>query len=300
MNYRLQEVKVGLMVVICLVLLIFFIIVISGLDLKKETVVYTTQLPYVGGLETGAPVRLGGVMVGRISAIVFPEENSKRIRLVLELDSKTPIKIDSKAYLTSLGMLGEFYLEIDAGSPNAQILVPGSEIPSMDVSTFTQISNQMSNMASSAETTLVRINKMLGEENQQHLTNILANINKLTTDNSVHLTNLLKNLETLSFELVLVTTKIDTMLQQNDLALNSMIKHLDSSVVESKNLLMQTQNSLKSLDNMVTSNSSTYQSILNSLERSTYNFEEFSRSISDRPWNLIRKSNPKPRAIPDK
>jgi phospholipid/cholesterol/gamma-HCH transport system substrate-binding protein len=300
MSYRLQEVKVGLMVVICLVLLIFFIIVISGLDLKKETVVYTTQLPYVGGLETGAPVRLGGVMVGRISAIVFPEENSKRIRLVLELDSKTPIKTDSKAYLTSLGMLGEFYLEIDAGSPNAQILVPGSEIPSMDVSTFTQISNQMSNMSVSAETTLVRINKMLGEENQQHLTNILANINKLMTDNSDHLTNLLQNLETLSSELVLVTTKIDTMLQQNDLALNSMIKHLDSSVVESQNLLIQTQNSLKSLDNMVTSKSSTYQSILNSLERSTYNFEEFSRSISERPWNLIRKSNPKPRAIPDK
>ena len=88
--------------------------------------------------------------------------------------------------------------------------------------------------------------------------NILANINKLMTDNSTYLTNLLQNLETLSSELVIVTTKIDTMLQQNDLALNSMIRHLDSSVVESQNLLRQTQNSLKSLDNMITSNSSTY------------------------------------------
>lgn len=300
MSYRLQEVKVGLMVVICLLLLIFFLIVISGLDLKKETVIYTTQLPYVGGLEPGAPVRLGGVMVGRISAIVFPEEHSKRIRLILELDAKTPVKSDSRAYLTSLGMLGEYYLEIDAGSPGADMLLPGSEILSLDVSTFTQLSNQMSDMAASAETTIVRINKMLGEENQQHLTNILANINKLMTNNSLYMSNLLHNLELLSSDLVRVTTQIDTILQQNDVAFTTMIKHLDSSVVESKKLLLQTQNSIKNLDNFVTANSPAFQAILNSLERSTYNFEEFSRSIRERPWNLIRKSEPKPRVIPEK
>ena len=90
------------------------------------------------------------------------------------------------------------------------------------------------------------------------------------------------------------------MLNNNDFVIQKMMHHFDSTLVESKNLLLQTQNSLRDLDEMVTSNTATYQSIMNSLEKSTINLEEFSRSIRERPWSLVRKSEPKPRVIPDK
>lgn len=300
MSYRIQEVKVGLMVVLALLLFIFFIFIISGIEFKKETVIYTTKLPYVGGLETGTPVRFGGVSVGRISSIIFPEKKSKRITLVLELNAKTPIKKDSRAYLTSLGLLGEFYVEIDPGSPQAELLPPGGMIPALKSSTFTELSNLMGDMAVSAETTIVRVNKILGGENQKYLTGILANIDQITAANAKHFEQLLANMEALSRDFVRITAKLDTLIFDNELVTKKIMSHLDSTLIESKNLLTQTRNSLQSLDDMVLSNSDTYQSILNSLERSTYNFEEFSRSIRERPWNLIRKSEPKPRFIPDK
>jgi len=300
MNYRMQEIKVGLMVVICFLLLIFFVFVISGIDFKKETVTYTTQLQFVGGLEIGTPVRLGGVMVGRISGISFPEKNSKRIKITIELDSDTPVKVDSRAYMSSIGMLGEYYIEIDPGSLESETLPPGSEITPFDVSSFSQLSTAMGDMAASAETTITRINQLLGPENQRHLTGILSNVNQLTADNSKHINQMLKNFETLSFDLIKISGKMDTMLSNNDFVIQKMMHHFDSTLVESKNLLMQTQNSLRALDDMVTSNTATYQSIMNSLEKSTINLEEFSRSIRERPWSLVRKSEPKPRAIPDK
>lgn len=300
MNYRIQEMKVGVMVLTCIGLLIFFIVVISGLDLQKETVTYFTQLPYVGGLEVGTPVRMGGVMAGRITAIVFPNQSTQQIKLILELNSETPIKSNSKAYLTSIGLLGEFYLEIDPGSQDGVILPPGSEIPSFDTGTFTKLSASMGDMTVLAETTLVRINHLLGTENQQHLTNILADINRITTDNSIYMSQLFKNLAILSTEMINITSRLDSIFIKNGLVIRNMIVHLDSTLIESRNLLVQTQNSLKSLDNMVIANSPSYQSIMSSLERSTYNLEEFSRNIKDRPWNLIRKTDIKPRQIPDK
>ena len=300
MNYRIQEMKVGVMVLTCIGLLIFFIFVISGLDIKKETVIYVTQLPYVGGLEVGTPVRMGGVMAGRITAIVFPDESTQQIKLILELNSETPIKSNSRAYLTSIGLLGEFYLEIDPGSQDGVILPPGSEIPSFDTGTFTKLSASMGDMAVLAETTLVRINHLLGTENQQYLSNILADINRITTDNSIHLSQLFKNLAIMSTEMINITSRLDSIFIKNDLVIRNMIIHLDSTLIESRNLLVQTQNSLKSLDNMVIANSPSYQLIMSSLERSTYNLEEFSRNIKERPWNLIRKTDIKPRQIPDK
>ena len=230
----------------------------------------------------------------------FPEQDTKNIKIIMELNSETPVKTDSRAYISSIGLLGEYYIEIDPGSPNADILPPGSEINSFDVSTFTQLSNVMGNMAASAETTIVRINKLLGPENQQHFTGILANVNQITTDNSTHLNQLLKNFETLSYNLIKISCRLDTMLNTNDFVVQKMMQHFDSTLVESKKLLLQTQKSLLILDDMVTSNSKTYQSIMNSLERSTFNLEEFSRAIRKRPWSLIRKSEPKPRQIPDK
>lgn len=300
MNYRLQEMKVGLMVILAFALFLFFVFVISGIQFKKETVLYTTHLRYVGGLEVGTPVRLGGVMAGRIADIVFPEEKDQQIKLVLELEAKTPVKTDSRAYMTSIGLLGEFYVEIDPGSPDAQILPPGSEIPSLTTSSFSQLSTTMGNMAASAETTIVRINRILGPRNQLYFSGILENINEIMASNARHLNQMLNNMEFLSTELVRITSRLDTLLQDNDLVIQKTMRHLDSTLVESKNLLQQTQKSLASLDEIVISNSGRYQAIMNSLARSTQNLEEFSRSIRARPWNLVRKSQPKPRTFPDK
>jgi hypothetical protein len=52
------------------------------------------------------------------------------------------------------------------------------------------------------------------------------------------------------------------------------------------------------LNQLVSSNSSSLQETMANFESASQNFEQFSRTIKERPWNLIRKSAPPERELP--
>ena len=70
MSQRSIEVKVGALILVALGLLGAFVVVMGGLSFEPTLTVYVTfQNP--GGLQAGAPVRISGVKVGRVSELEF-------------------------------------------------------------------------------------------------------------------------------------------------------------------------------------------------------------------------------------
>lgn len=298
MNYRLQEIKVGLMVVISAILLLFFLFIISDFSYEKNTNFYKTKLAYVGGFEEGTPVRFGGMYVGRISRILSPIPNSTEIEIEIEINADVPIKTDSKAYLTSLGFLGDFYLEIMPGSPMSPLLQPGSDIPSMNATTFTQLAVPLGEMAESFKITIARVNDILDSQNKEQLTNVLINLNNILTSNSVQISDLLVNMNQMAVDFSNISSRFDTLFMENEDTLDDVVKNLSATLTETRTFLQELTSSIGMIDNVMAENTYSYQTILTNLERSTRNLEEFSRSIRQRPWNLVRKSEPKPRKLP--
>ena len=130
-----QAVKVGVFATLCLIVLALLIWNIEDLNPfgpkgQQIEAVFTS----VAGLDDKAPVRVAGVRVGRVDGIRL-EGQRPRVRLVLE----QPIALTQGTFarVSSLGLLGDKYVELVLGPegapplPDGTVLV-GSAPPSFD------------------------------------------------------------------------------------------------------------------------------------------------------------------------
>ncbi len=103
----------------------------------KERNLFDKQVTYFGafenvdGLVLDAPVRLGGLQVGRVTKISFaPDLGDKRIMVTMEVATqfRDRIRRDSVARVTGRGVLGDKAVDISLGSPEAEAIPSGAEI----------------------------------------------------------------------------------------------------------------------------------------------------------------------------
>ena len=125
-------VRAGLFVAMALGLGALVILLIG-----KERRFFDEQIHYKGafenvdGLQLDAPVRLGGLDVGRVSSITFaPELGDKRIIVTMQVSTKFAERVrdDSVARVASRGVLGDKAIDISLGSPDAPLVKNGAEL----------------------------------------------------------------------------------------------------------------------------------------------------------------------------
>jgi len=130
------QLKVGLFV-----LFILFIFAVGlftvGSHKKYFQRQYTLWAKFgdIQGLIVGAPVRLAGVTVGRVSAIHFPQRiGEKKVIVELRINEgvRERIREDSVAAIRTMGLLGDKYVEVSMGSPGSRVLKDQDEIKSSE------------------------------------------------------------------------------------------------------------------------------------------------------------------------
>ncbi|MFW6206522.1 MAG: MlaD family protein [Gemmatimonadota bacterium] len=128
-----REWRVGLLILGALAVLAFGIFLIgeeSNLFVRKNA--YVIYFPTAGGLNTGNPVHLDGVEVGTVRSVLLPTDaTSSQIKVGVEVASRYEKRIreDSMARIKTLGLLGDKYVEVTTGSPDAEPISPGGVIP---------------------------------------------------------------------------------------------------------------------------------------------------------------------------
>ena len=121
------QLRVGLTVVfasITLAVLIFLMTGTSGLFTPKIYV--RAFFDNAGGLRVGAPVRLQGVDIGNIKSIrIVPGKEPNPVEVLMKISTKyhRAIRTDSTAQLSTAGVLGETFVDVDS------TLAKGPEIP---------------------------------------------------------------------------------------------------------------------------------------------------------------------------
>ena len=93
---------------------------------------YTFTTNTAGGLNEGNPVRLNGVVVGIVEDVMLPSDVRKQqltVRISIERRYEARIRTDSLARIRTLGLLGDKYVDVTSGSPQAAMIPPGGVIP---------------------------------------------------------------------------------------------------------------------------------------------------------------------------
>lgn len=107
-----KEAKIALSVLISILILYVGINYLKGINVMKPSNYYYVQLPSVGGLAQSAPVMIDGYKVGLVQEIVYDYDTNQTIKVLLNLDKKLKIPVDSRVYLET-DMLGTSSVVID-------------------------------------------------------------------------------------------------------------------------------------------------------------------------------------------
>ena len=149
-----NEAKTGLFVLVCVLAFGALILKVGNFSLLRKGFMLKADLHYTAGVKIHAPVRLSGVDVGEVQAINVIYGDQTLIELVLRIDEGTKIRLDSKAYVTTLGLMGEKYIEIKTGTAATGYAKDGDTILAEDpvrleelVQMGSQVAKQIGKMA---------------------------------------------------------------------------------------------------------------------------------------------------------
>jgi phospholipid/cholesterol/gamma-HCH transport system substrate-binding protein len=298
MEYRAHEVKAGLLVIAAGLVVVAFLVAMAGVKWRQDEKVYTARFNYLGGIERGSLVRYGGFLVGAVTDIYIAPDDKTKIEIKIAVDERAPVRVDSEAFISAINLMGDFYIELTTGSPDAELLPSGSLLQSRDVPSFSRLSEPLAKLSDQVEILLVRLNDMLRDENRAHLSNILANTDTLLDQSLGDITGLITNLNELTAQLESVSGRIDQMMGNNAEVLESTLTQLNASLTRVDTLLISLSRTSESVDGMMAHNQASFYEMMQNLEHASQHFEQFSRSIKERPWNLVRKSTPPERKLP--
>ena len=135
MRFFTDEVKVGLGVAIAIVILIFSAFIVEEGEVRGfRTKEYTVKIVFnfVGGLKETAPVRLAGVKVGKVEKIRFIQKPFTKVEATISLKDSVQLHQNAQFSITTVGLLGEKYIEITPGFADKPIIKPGSTLIGKD------------------------------------------------------------------------------------------------------------------------------------------------------------------------
>jgi len=124
----------------CFGLLLFLWLSFGGTTpLKPRGYRIAVDFPEATQLGEYADVRTAGVSVGKVRTKSLVDHGN-RTKVILELDRRfAPLRSDAKAILRQKTLLGETYVELTPGTPNAPYLKEGGTLPDGRVKGTTQL-----------------------------------------------------------------------------------------------------------------------------------------------------------------
>jgi phospholipid/cholesterol/gamma-HCH transport system substrate-binding protein len=113
----------------CFGLLLFIWVSFGGpTPFKAKQYEFTADFPEAVTLAKQSDVRIGGVSVGKVTALSLPEKGNAT-EVTVQMNPKyAPIPSDTRAILRQKTLLGETYIELTGGSPQAPKLADGGHL----------------------------------------------------------------------------------------------------------------------------------------------------------------------------
>ena len=176
---------VGLATFVLALILVVFAFWFIQFDFNRSFGTYDVEFNTpVDGLTKGAEVHFNGIKVGEVTGLRLGNANTHQVIARVQLDSTTPIRVDSVASLEPQGITGLYYMQISPGSAKAPLLkhIPNGPPPVIH-SVESALSKLLTGSGSVIENTyesLNRVNRLLSDRNIKTFSDSLDNLESLT------------------------------------------------------------------------------------------------------------------------
>jgi phospholipid/cholesterol/gamma-HCH transport system substrate-binding protein len=163
---RWSQLKVGVIVLIStvvLVTLLFLMTSSAGLGILSHKLTVTTYFENSAGLKTGAAVDLEGVTIGTVKSVTIdnsPERKLTPVKVVMKLNEKnsSSLKKDSKASLSTVGVLGDTVVDINSQFAAGPPLQDGDELKTSETPSLTDVVKASQGTIESLNVILAKMN----------------------------------------------------------------------------------------------------------------------------------------------
>jgi phospholipid/cholesterol/gamma-HCH transport system substrate-binding protein len=163
----------------------------------------------VSGLGVASEVRYSGIKVGEVIDVSLDKDDPRRVRVVVRLESDTPVKEDTVASIESGILTGVGIVQLSGGSPDSPELATkgGDRLPTIParLTGLQELTETAPNLLASAASLLARGNALLSDKNRAAVAETLENARKFST----RLDSVMENIEQSTSRLDAITANLE-------------------------------------------------------------------------------------------
>ncbi len=296
------EAKVGAFIVFSVAVLAVTVYFVSKAEFRGKESPYRMYLRYAGGVEPGTTVLFGGISVGRVTSVRPDQADPTRIEISLGVKPGTPLNAKSLGKLGSVNLLGNPVVSITTGSNDAPRLPPGAVIPTQETISIDDLQRKVVALADSAQTTLASVNtdvnKITADARQ-----VLANVNKLTGKaNQQHMAAILSNTdratEQLSSKIGPTLDNVNQTVSNANRTITSLQQPIQADLTELHGTLQAFHGVAGDVQSILSEDRENIYVTLENMRLATDNLNDFTRTIKEEPWSMVRIRQPEDRKVP--
>lgn len=259
-----KELMIGISVIVAILILIFGIDYLKGINLFKPANFYVAEYDNVDGLSMSAPVMIQGYKVGQVREINFDYANPGKIQVVLALNKDLHLPEDSEATIAST-LLSGAYIDIKVGSSRRKLEVGGN----------IRTSRTPDLMASLQSDLMPKVSQVI-----PRVDTLLYSLNTLVADPALRQS--IRRLDGITNNLYSATGSLNTTLRTDVPVIMRNVRGASSDVQVLTANLIDLSTQLKSLP---------LEPTMANVESVTRNLEEFSRQLNSREGTLGKLMN---------
>jgi phospholipid/cholesterol/gamma-HCH transport system substrate-binding protein len=162
-----SQLRVGLTVLVALITLAVLIFVMTGTTgLFTKKIIVRAYVDNAGGLRVGAPVRLEGVDIGNVTwirVVSDPKRSLAPVEVRMKITTKYADTMNKgcQVLLTTAGVLGEVFVDIDCREAKGGPIQSGDELPTKDVPQLQDVVRASQGTLQNVDTLVKRLDSIL-------------------------------------------------------------------------------------------------------------------------------------------
>ena len=242
----------------------------------------------VQGLNVGDHVRYGGLLVGTVTSMALDSADPTQIRVFFRVKRSTPVRYDTRAAVTQVGLLGEPFLSLRPGRHSSPLLPAGGTLASDNNQSFQDAMNQLAEFFEHTDTLFQGLDRFSRSSPFERIDKTLTRFDALIASTATRSDQVLRQLDDASRQLGAVLEHTDRMIAGLDSTMGKAGPSLAVTQREAIQTLRETRALVSDLRDAMQAGGGVDQ-LMRNLAVATDNMARLSERIERDPSSILKK-----------